>query len=202
MRLTILYTANLRGAIQLLPRLYTFLRQLKPSAVEDVLLLDAGEACAAEAWHCAVTGGRSMLLALDAMGYHAANATGYLTAEGRAKLAENILNLAVLTAGDAWIQDGVAVTADDPPDQNHALHVALRSAAETRLEQRTLHLATVSGGQIGVVEIGPGEGNGRLTILNTAIHTLPDTILPDPTIAATVEFVLSEARYYQRRRGS
>ena len=202
MRLTILYTANLRGEIEMLPRLYTFLRQLKQSAAEPVLLLDAGDACVADAWHCAVTGGRSMLLALDAMGYQAANAMGYLTDAGRAQLAENILNISVLTAGDAWTQDGMAVTTGDPPsDAVYTLHVALASAAETRLDQRTLHLAAVNAGQVGLVDIGPVAGNGRLTILKTAIHTLPSATLPDPTIAATVEFVLSEARYYQQRRG-
>jgi hypothetical protein len=202
MRLTVLYTANLRGDIERLPRLYTCLRQLQTQATGRILLLDAGEACAAGVWHCDVTRGRSMLLALDAMGYHAANATGYLTAAGRVKLAENLLNIAVLMEGEVWEQDGVAVTTDDPPSQAQPLHIALTPASETRLDQHTLHLATINAGQVGAVHIGPAAGNGRLAILQTAIHTLPPTTLPDPTIAATVEFVLSEARYYQRRQDS
>jgi hypothetical protein len=201
MRLTILYTANLLGDIETLPRLYTFLRQLKQEAVGRVLLLDAGDACAAGVWHCDITGGRSALLVLDAMGYHAANATDYLTAAGRVKLAENILNIAVLTAGDVWEQDGIVVTSGDLPEQTSILHIALTTADETKLDQQTLHLASVNAGEVGVIDIGPANGNGRLTIHNSALHTLPASTLPDPTIAATVDFVLGEARYYQRRRG-
>ncbi len=199
MQRTILYTANLRGDIEQLPRLYTFLRQLKASSSEPTLLLDVGQACATAAWHCEATGGRSMLLVFDAMGYHAANTTDYLTTEGRAKLAENILNVAALGADDVWEQDDVLVTTDNHPGPAQRLHIVLKTATETQLKGNSLLLAAVTGEQVGSVRIGPVTGNGRLAVLESTVHTLPATILPDPTIAATVEFVLSEARYYQQR---
>ena len=109
--LTLFYTANVRGQLDLLPRLHTFLRQLKAQPVDDeftvmlcaveplqrqFLLLDLGAACADDVWHCAVTGGRSALIVMDAMGYQAANVSGYLTAEARTRLEANLLQLALL----------------------------------------------------------------------------------------------------------
>jgi hypothetical protein len=78
--LTVLYTARLRGEIERLPWLYTFLRDLRARAEgAAVLLLDLGDSCAPGVWHCEVTGGRSMWVALDGMGYHAANVNEVLT---------------------------------------------------------------------------------------------------------------------------
>lgn len=85
-KLTILYTAKIRGDLTLLPRLYTFLQKLKAEAQHPVLLLDLGESCVDDVWHCAATGGRSTLVVLDGMGYHAANVTGFLEASQRDKL--------------------------------------------------------------------------------------------------------------------
>ncbi len=122
--LTILYTANLRGDLERLPRLHTFLRQLKNQrpadepdvmlcAVEPVarriLLLDAGNACALDTWHCAATGGRSALIVLDAMGYQAANVAGFLTAEGRARLDANYLGIALVDEAHPWQSGDVVV---------------------------------------------------------------------------------------------
>ena len=86
--LIILYTHRLRGEIELLPRLYSFQRQLKAYYTSEdvvqvcaldpaqapgrVLLLDLGESCTADVWHCGVTNGRSTLVLLDGMGYEAA----------------------------------------------------------------------------------------------------------------------------------
>ena len=86
--LTILYTHDLRGDLDALPRLYSFLRQLKAHYASEevvqvcaldpaqppgrILLLDLGESCAPEVWHCQVSGGRSTLVVLDGMGYDAA----------------------------------------------------------------------------------------------------------------------------------
>lgn len=199
-KLTILYTANLAGDIHLLPRLYTFLARLKQEAEGQVLLVDAGNACTNAVWHCDVTGGRSMLLVLDAMGYDAANASNYLSAAGQAKLAENYLNIAALAAGETWSRQGVVVTTDDAATEPHELHIVLAPGDKTSLTGRTLRLAAVNAGQAGVVQIGSANGNGRLAILNYRVDDVPPTALPDPTIAATVDFVLSEARYYRKRR--
>lgn len=202
MHLTILYTANIRGDLDLLPRLYTFITRLRQRVEGRVLLLDAGNACTHEIWHCEVTGGRSTLLVLDAMGYHAANVNGFLNSAGREKLAENLLKLALVDDADGWSEDGVLVTANDhAPTQAHDLHIILAPGESTVLERKTLYLATVEQGEVGRVQVSSVDGNGRLAITQQAVETLPSGTPPEPTIAATVDFVLSEARYYQGRRG-
>ena len=90
--LNLLYTANLRGDIALLPRLFTCLQRLKASLEGTTLMLDLGGACADEAWHCRDTGGRSMYIVLDGMGYHAANIAAAQYAADRAKLAEQVMH--------------------------------------------------------------------------------------------------------------
>ena len=202
MHLTILYTANIQGELDLLPRLYGHISRLKRGYEGRVLLLDAGNACADEAWHCEITGGRSTLLVLDAMGYHAANASGFLTEEGRDKLADNLLKMAVIGQGDHWLEKDVLVTIGDvTPAQSHDMHIILAPDETTSLESRTLRLAAVEQGQVGIVQVSSADGNGRLAITEYTVEMLPVGILPDPTIAATVDFVLSEARYIQKRRG-
>ena len=200
MALTIFYTANLRGDLALLPRLYTFLRQLQRQHTGRAVLLDAGAACDEAAWHCAATGGRSALLVLDAMGYDAANVCGFLSSEGRARLAGNLMRMMILCEGETWARDDVVVTTtDQPAPQPHALHIVLNSHPTLRMEHNRLYLASVQAGQVGIVQVGDAADNGRLTILHQEIAAMPASALPDPTIAGTVDFVLDEARYYRRR---
>jgi hypothetical protein len=197
--LNILYTCHLRGDLDILPSLHTFLAGLQRQYAGRTLKLDAGHACDNAAWHCAQTGGRSALLVLDAMGYAAANTHDFLTNEGREKLTANLMGMAVLRDGEVWMQAGVVITtSDEIPPGEYELHIVLHGSEATRLDGRTLHLAAVQARQVGVVQIGPSVNNGRLSIQHQEIVTLPDATLPDPTIAATVEFVLSEARYYGR----
>jgi hypothetical protein len=196
--LTIIYTANLRGNLNLLPRLYTLMRQMSYGG--RVLRLDAGAACADTIWHCQVTGGRSTLLVLDAMGYDAANVTGYLTPAGREKIAANLLNMRLLDEGVSWSEDRIAIMTGSTPDGLHDLHVVLAAHPTTTLDGKTLYLASVDAGQVGIAQVDRAEGNGRLTLRQHEILTMSASALPDPTIAATVEFVLSEARYIQQRR--
>ena len=200
MRLTLLYTANLHGDLTLLPRLHTFLRQWRGHPAGRVLLLDAGNACDSAVWHCDVTGGRSALLVLDAMGYQAANVVGFLTEAGRQKLAENLLVMALVDETGSWEKDGILVTGTAAaPHQPHDICIVLTLGDDTNFEENRLHLAEVQAGQVGVVQIGPEDGNGTLALQHAEVMTMPTNTPPDPTIAGTVDFVLEEARYYSRR---
>ncbi len=209
--LTLLYTANLRGQIDLLPRLYAFIRQLRAQRVEEVnevmlcaldppqrltLLLDLGENCAPEVWHCAATGGRSMLIVMDAMGYHAANVNATLTPEGRARLHANLLHVALVDAEHHWRHENIHVAWRGGTETlpHTALEIVLSPASHTHLDHRTLHLATVEAGQVGVVHLNP-----PLKLAAHDVLTLPPGTLPDPTITATMDFVLSEARLFRDR---
>src|SRR5947207_2242866 len=68
---TLLYTASLGGRLTLLPKLFTQIRHERANAPGPVLLVDLGRSCVPDSWVCHVTGGRAMLVAMDAMGYDA-----------------------------------------------------------------------------------------------------------------------------------
>jgi len=214
--LVALYTANLRGDLDLLPRLHTFIRQLKsqqPDIENDVmvgmvepvqyrtLLLDLGNSCAPGVWHCDLTGGRSTLMVMDAMSYHAAHVAGFLSADGRAKL-EGQVSVALVDVAHTWQEGDIFVTngtrRGQPPTQPYSLHIALSPATSTRVDGITLHLAPVSGGQVGMAQVASVAGKPAL--LANEVFDLPPSTPPDPTIAATVEFVVGEVRYYQRKQ--
>jgi hypothetical protein len=215
--LVIFYTANLGGDLDLLPRLYTFIRQLRNQTADvenDVmlcmiepvnyrtLLLDLGNSCTPDVWHCDATGGRSTLMVMDAMGYDAANVAGFLTAEGRSKLEANI-GVRLVDVTHSWQDDDVFITngsrRGEPPSDPYSIHIALTPATTTRLEGSTLQLAMVNAGQVGMAQVASIGGN--LTLAANEVFDLPATTPPDPTIAATVEFVVSEARQYERKKG-
>jgi len=214
--IVVLYTANLRGDLDLLPRLHTFIRQLKNQTadvendvticmVEPVLyrtlLLDLGNSCAAGVWHCDVTGGRSTLVVLDAMGYHAASVSGILTAQARARLE---ISVALIDHAHTWQEDDVLITngsrRGEPPVRPYGAHIVLSPAAATRVEGNTIYLAGVNAGQVGMAQVA--SVGGRLELTAHEVFDLPPRTPPDPTIAATVEFVLSEAQQYQRKLGN
>lgn len=218
--LTVLYTHGLRGDLDTLPRLYSFLRQLKAhySSEEVVqvcsldpaqppgrmLLLDLGDSCAPDVWHCQVSGGRSTLVLLDGMGYDAArvdDATGK-----QAKMGDGV-RLALVDGErrhmieDVLLTSGGGEASDSHPDRPYTLHIDLTPAPATRLEDNHLSLAALDSSQkVGVTQLA--NIVGRWTLTAHEIHELPRRILPDPTIAASVEFVVSEARYAQKRRSS
>lgn len=199
-RLRILYTANLRGRIDLLPRLHAFIRRLREdSDGMRVLLLDFGRSCDDSAWHCAATQGRSMLIALDAMGFDAANVSGQLDPAGRKRLQDNFLNLGLVDETHMWRGSGVVAALSDESIDSTVFAILLRPSPTTRLEERTLYLAEILGGQLGDVtlQITPE----RVALIESATHDLPSTALTDPTIAAAIDFILGEARRFQQRQG-
>ena len=228
MNLSIIYTANLRGDLELLPRLFTFIKSLRQDlmrfAPEDefdvmlcpvqpppvrALLLDLGESCAPDVWHCTATGGRSMLIALDALGYHAANVSGFLSPDSRAKLADNVMSMALVDPDHPWQSDDLLLTTPDTTNsfvstqpsvlspQSFSLHISLIPADSTRLALHTLHLARVEAGQVGTAYIGGADSEPNL--LADAVFDLPADTPPDPTISGTVDFVRNEARFFARK---
>lgn len=230
--LVLLYTGSIRGDLDMLPRLHTFIRSLRRTdAIHGVptILVDVGGSCVLEVWHCAVTQGRSTLTVLDAMGYHAANVSGVLTPDSREKLVEQV-SIGLVDAAHPYEAQGIEFVVSAPPhlpapspirgegkkatasqsasplalggasgfrgeghsgDTTHLI-VVLTPDETTRLEGGTLYLSPVEHGQVGSVRIDGG-------VLQAHIHTLPKETPPDPTIAGVVDFVLSEARYAQKK---
>jgi hypothetical protein len=191
--LTLFYTGGIRGDLALLPRLHSFIRGWRREIGGRVLLVDLGESCAPEVWPCGITEGRSTLLVLDAMGFHAANVSGVLTSESRAKLAGQV-TLALVDDEHPHRENGIVFTArhgvDDAP-----LCVVLTPADETILTGHILTLAGVQAGQVGLAQVTDGA------LTRHEIHTMLPETPPDPTIAGTVDFVIAEARQYENKRG-
>lgn len=199
--LTLLYTSNLGGDIHLLPRLYTFIQRLKPARRPGLLLFDLGHACADEVWHCRLTQGRSMLIALDGMGYHAANAAGTADAAGRQVEAQ--MTMALVDDARDWhyqvppVIDRSITATVGPTDSAARLQICLSAADETRIQGNVLYLGDVRGGQVGRVCL---DLRSAPRITASGVHDMPSNTLPNPSLAATVEFVESEARYLQKKR--
>lgn len=215
--LTILYTHRLRGDLEALPKLYGFLRQLQAHyseaparvcaddpapSVGSFLRLDLGESCDPSVWHCEVSGGRSALVVLDGMGFDAARVEDAATI--RAQMGDSV-RLALVDGESPFRIDDVVMTVDDRrgdlAGRPYTLQISLTPADVTHLDGDRLYLAGLAGsGQVGVAQL-TGIID-RWALVTHEIHDLPRRALPDPTIAASVEFVLSEARYAQKRRSS
>jgi hypothetical protein len=223
----ILYTSNLRGNLELLPRLHTFIKQLKALPIDDEsdvmlcpvqppppprsVLFDLGNACDPAVWHCAATAGRSMLIALDAMGYDAANVQGMLTAESRARLKDNLMGMALVDDSKADAKNRVPTNHDDLvgtpfgvsairsiKDEGCEITMSLVPSSRTHVSNNVLFLADVQAGQVGMAKIT--YDNDRLALQAHAILDLPPDTPPDPTIAGTVDFILNEAQLYERKQ--
>ncbi len=200
--LTLLYTSNIRGDIPMLPRLYTFMQRLKPARRQGCLLLDLGHACAAEVWHCRLTQGRSTLIVLDGMGYHAANVAGTLDPISRRKVAAQ-MTMALVDDSQDWhyqippVTDRGITATLRPQDPSARLQICLSPAAATKVQDNILYLGDVRARQIGRVRL---DLHPLPRLVAAAVHDLPPHTPANPSLAAAVEFVESEARYYQRKR--
>lgn len=200
-QLTLFYTCNLRGNLHKLPRLYTFLQRLKQQHASKPLLLDTGNACSDAVWHCELTGGRSTLVVLDGMGYHAASVSGYLQPEQRYKL-QNAISTGMVDAEHNWryhvppVRDeGVVVAGQQTPALR--LCIVAAPAEETRLQQGTLYLQEIAAFDVGIVRL---DLQTTPDITAFQVETMPAGLPPDATIAASVEFVEDEARYLQKKQ--
>ena len=167
-----------------------------------VFVLDLGHTCSPDVWHCTATDGRSTLIALDAMGYHAANVADALTPESRIRLRDNLLGMALVDSATDWSQDDLIFTSRSrvpqtlPPSTYPPFNINLTPASATQLTSNSLYLADVRAGQVGTAQVSFLTGSPRL--IAHAIFDLPANTAPDPTIVATVDFIRSEARFYSR----
>ena len=166
-------------------------------------LLDLGGASDEDSWHHRLTGGRATLFVLDAMGYHAVNMAGTLSGFLSAPLQAGY-RMAILAPDCDWrdergeqlVRCTVALQAERRAGE--ALCVSLAAADETQLQSGLLQLARVAAGCVGQAQLWLGDDGAQL--LEAATHPLPAHILPEPSITATVDFVLSEARQLAARR--
>lgn len=194
-QITLMYTQDLQGDLALLPRLYTFIRQLQAQTGGRALLLDLGRSCLPQVWPCDVTGGRATLVVLDGMGYHAANVEGMLAVGSREHL-KNSISTALVDAQHAWRyhlpperDEGIIVSVVPTPALR--LNIVLTPSHSTHLDGNTLHLQAVAKGQVGSAMV---DLSGKPLLMQHEIVPMPDGLRPEPTIAAAVELVEAEAR--------
>jgi hypothetical protein len=162
------------------------------------MLIDLGNSCMPEVWHCDATQGRSTLLVLDAMGYDMVNTDGILTPESREKFADQVA-VGLVDVEHPFEKDrirfvtnnGRGVLAGRP--YKNGLTVNLTPAESTHLHENVLNLASVEHGQVGIVRLDD-EG------LHHEIRTMPNATPPDATITGVVDFVINEARYSQKKQ--
>ncbi len=193
-QLTILYTHNIRGQFHRLPRVASALKRLKRAASGSVLVLDAGDACAAISPLCRQTQGRAAAIMLDAIGYDAANVTGYIVPPARTKLGENYLRMALVDEQHSFSDDTFAYAAAPEPGK---VHIPLATADNVHITAvGALTLAKLDGGQIGEVVMRVVASSAQVQHIH--IHDSSDAP-PDATIAGTLEFIESEARQYRMR---
>lgn len=196
--LTLFYTYQLRGQLDSLPRLYTFLERQRQGQGASILL-DCGESCDKSQWHCQATENRSTVIALDGMGYHAVNVAGVLSEEARTKLL-NVTTTALVDEQHSWRynvpphrEEGILIAHSPTPAL--LLCVVLSPATHTHLDGNTLFLGTINGHQVGKVRLSLAP----LTLIGAETLTVPSTLPPHPTITGAIEFIQEEARYYAKK---
>lgn len=217
---TLMYTAALEGRLELLPMLFTRIREERATISGIPLLVDLGRSCAPTAWLCDATEGRGMLVAMDAMGYDAFHIGPQDMLYTRPMEVEQLrgVMLTQLAAGPwravvtrkehtfvfANALDVRALT--KPPDLIIALRLSDTPRAEASGDETARKLFfdagwTESEPLLGRLDMVLMQEPPYIEIIDQRQLTLPTDLLPDPTIAGVIEFVESEARYAQRKRG-
>jgi hypothetical protein len=204
--LTIFYTYNLAGNLEVLPRLYSYMQTLQDDYdVARPLVLDLGRSCVPDVWHCEVTEGRSTVIVLDGMGYHAINTQDIIDNLQRQQL-KRVITSALIDERQSWRynvpperDDGILISITPSPALR--LCIVASPAPETTLEARILTLAEPPRApdvpQVGVVQVAMQD---EPTLVHHAFHGLPDDAKASPIIINAVDFMLEEARYYQSQQ--
>ncbi|MCU0480432.1 MAG: hypothetical protein MUE54_04380 [Anaerolineae bacterium] len=189
--MTILYTYQLNGNLAYLPRLFTYLREISAQLPTKPLLLDLGGSCTPDVWHCDVTEGRSTLIVLDAMGYHAVNYASLLTPASYAKVKDQVA-MALVADEPQQVKNTYLATQPAPLSDEH-LKICLTPSHITHWNMGWLHLGKIASDELGIVQL---DGD---TIQHQVIQIPPNTA-PNPTISGVVDFVLAEANLYRKKK--
>lgn len=204
--MTVLYTAHIAGNLALLPRLATLIQQARSTAPGPVFLLDLGDTCAPEAWVCRATQGRAPFLVLDSMGYDGAVIGGperipIPPPSLKQLVGQMIMPVMVWNRTATLTRRGVSlcVAPGAAPDSGSTPTVRIdRSAATLPVTgSRSVTLGDVPQGHLARVDLAWPSWTVQ------AAQTLPlahDTPV-DPGVAAVVELVENEARYYAHEQG-
>ncbi|MEP7289854.1 MAG: hypothetical protein ABI947_29235 [Chloroflexota bacterium] len=220
--LRVLYTASLGGRLAVLPKLMTAIRQERATSAGPALLVDLGRSCAADTWICKATDGRGMLVAMDAMGYdafHIGAADPLYTQPGIVSQLRDVIQTPL--AAGPWsgvvrrtgmvfgfaARFDVRPATDDPLDLMIALQLSkyAQSTVDYDGQLRTLlldnGLTNEPDPMLGRLDIAMTAEPPYIQILSQTQSPIAADLLPDQTIVSVIEFVESEARYVERKRG-
>lgn len=198
---TILYTANIRGDLNLLPRLFTLIQDHKQGLEGPAFLLDIGDTCAPDAWICRATQGRAPFLVLDSMGYDAAIIGGreqipIPPLALRQLVNEMIMPVIIWDRARSLTKRGVAVTVAPgnagSSDSESTIRVDRTTDRQPVPGDTAVILGDVPAGHLARVELHWPSW----TVREASIRALPPDTPIDPTIAAVVELIEAEARHY------
>lgn len=190
----ILHTHGIGGRMDILPRLYTLIKRLRARTDAPHYLADSGESCAPDVWPCDVTGGRAVLIALDAMGYDVAYVGAALDDANYSKLADTVMMGLVRRDGLHQRDDVIFTAAPTPtPAPDGLRHVVLTPDDLRRSTADCVYLKRHPADGVGIAMI-----YDDMVIHDFAPLTL-DT-LADATISGAVDFIRDEARYYDKQR--
>jgi len=190
--MNILYTYQLNGNLAYLPRLFTHIQAISAQMTTKPLLLDLGASCHSSLWHCDVTEGRSMLIVLDAMGYHGANIVNLLTTTSYLKLKDQV-TLALVDENAPQQIMNTTLAIKPIPVTNTSLKICITPTDTTGWRDGWLHFGKIAGDEIGIVQI---DGD----TIHHSITKIPANTAPNPIISGVVDFVLAEARLYQNKK--
>jgi len=202
---TIFTTANLRGAMDLLPRLASLILRERRAARGITLLLDLGDTCSPDAWLCRATQGRAPFLLLDAIGYDAAFIGGEdvpLPPDAFRRLRDRIVmplflwhRVSELTKRGhvfAFAAGRAALPAGSP-----GFHINRQQPAPAVAEGRTIILGDVPHGHVAQITIELPDW----TLVDAHLIALDPAEPSEPTIAAVLELVTDEAHTYAQQQG-
>jgi hypothetical protein len=182
----ILLTGQSGGDWSYYPRLQTAIKALRAKLSDSrPLLLDMGGAGSNSDVACLATENRAPYIVLDGMGYTAAIADDLAAAHF--EQVQGLLQMSLILPGRVWqLGDCEFPMARDPH-----LSVAV-------WRDGLLALPYPPKGTIFHLRLN----EGRELELNQPETFEAPSLPPDPSISGVVEFVLEEARYYQRKGGA
>jgi hypothetical protein len=195
----------------------TRIRQEKATVQGITLLVDLGRSCIPGSWICEATGWRGMLVAMDAMGYDAFHIgpqdvlytqpalVQQLRGAIQTQLAAGPWKATVQRAEKTFV---FASTLDVTTQADLLVALRLSSVPQVDLAWRERRRTLTFDPGWSATEPLLGRLHMRLLteapyveLVDQAQLDLPLDLMPDPTMTSVVEFVESEARYAERKRG-
>ncbi|MBK9125553.1 MAG: hypothetical protein IPM16_20845 [Chloroflexi bacterium] len=194
---TILFTQDLRGDLNFVPKLGRVLWRLRAEDQNNVTV-DLGAACDRSVWHCDATDGRSMLIALDGMNYAAANTEG-LEENVRPHLSRALVGLRAVDRKYPAKLGPFQMVTHLPPEgfPGASLVLVLAPQDHARVEANAVFFPRVPRYAIGRIRVALLP---KVEIVSVETLPVPPDTPPDPTLSAMVGFIESEARQYAEKR--